>query len=91
MHAAVDAHDFLHGIAGRLNQLIYFFSNYTEQHWYEKGINSDALWVTPIYLPATEIFDENPQIVDILSLSNTTLLQNINAGEASSLQTHGPT
>lgn len=67
---------------GRLNQLIYFFSNYTEQHWYEKGINSDALWVTPIYLPATEIFDENPQIVDILSLSNTTLLQNINAADS---------
>lgn len=82
--------DFSHWTAGRLHQLIYFFSNYTEEHWYEKGINNDALWVTPIYLPATEIFDENPQIVDILSLSNTTLLQNINAGETLSTDSYRP-
>lgn len=58
----------------------YFISNYTTTNWWESpGVSSDALWGTPLYIPAADIIQADPSLID--SVQGAELVNSINARE----------
>ena len=58
----------------------YFISNYTASYVEDPGLSSDALWTTPIFLPAAELLAGNEDLLMAAYEMNATLVTNINDG-----------
>ena len=58
----------------------YFISNYTANYVEDPGLSSNALWATPIYLPAAELLAGNEDLLMAAYEMNATLVTDINDG-----------
>ena len=58
----------------------YFVSNYTANYIEDPGLSSNALWTTPIYLPAAELLASNEDLLMAAYEMNATLVTDINDG-----------
>lgn len=59
----------------------YFIANYTPSWIESPGLSSDAIWGSPIFLPAAEILQNNATALDGVFNLNATLLNFLNDGK----------
>lgn len=60
----------------------YFVANYTPSYVEDPGLSSDALWTSPIFLPAAQLLASNPELLDAVYQTNSTLVYSLNDGES---------